>query len=195
MILVVGASGMPFTILRPTHLMESWVELFAQSMLTKQGATIFGHGTNPINFVAIDDVARLATLVLEQPEARNGTVEIGGPENLTLHQVIETFERVLHLHVKVRHLSVPTLRTIQLLMRPINPALSRQLGMAILLATSEQSYDMTETLKRFPLQLTRLEEFIQMRYASSALRQSAMPEAGSEAQELHEQRLNMVQEF
>jgi len=169
------ACDMPFTILRPTHLMDSWVDLLGQSILKKQEATIFGRGTNPVSFVAIDDVARLAALVLEQPEARNWTVEIGGPENLTLHQVVEAFERALHLRVKVRHLSVPMLRTIQLLMRPFNPVLSRQLGMAILLDTGKQSCDMTETLKLFPLQLMRLEEFIQMRYASSALQQPAVP--------------------
>jgi uncharacterized protein YbjT (DUF2867 family) len=173
------ASDMPFTILRPTHLMDSWIDLFGQSILKKQEATIFGRGTNPVNFVAIEDVARLAALVLEQPEARNWTVEIGGPENLTLHQVVEAFERVLHLHVKVRHLPVPTLRTIRLLMRPFNPVLSRQLGMAILLDSGEQSCDMTETLKLFPLHLTRLEEFIQARYASSALQQPAMPEGAN----------------
>ncbi len=174
------ASGIPFTILRPTHLMDSWVDLFGQSILKKQEAMIFGHGTNPVNFVAIDDLARLAALVLKQPKARNRTVEIGGPENLTLQQVVEAFERVLHLHVKVRHLSVPALRIIQLLARPFNPVLSRQLGMAILLDTDKQSCDITETLKAFPLQLMRLEEFIQTRFASSALQQPGMAEAGSE---------------
>lgn len=166
-------SGVPFTILRPTHLMESWVDRFGQSILKKQEVTIVGSGTNPVNFVASDDVARLAALVLEQPEACNCTVEIGGPENLTLQQVIQAFERTLHLHVNVRHLSVPMLRTIQVLMRPFNPALSRQLGMAILLDTEQQSCDMTETLQRFPLRLTRVDEFIQMRYARSTLPQPA----------------------
>jgi uncharacterized protein YbjT (DUF2867 family) len=188
------ASGIPFTILRPTHLMDSWVDQFGQSILKKQRAMIIGRGTNPINFVAIDDVARLAKLVLEQTEACNCIIAIGGTENLTLQQVIEAFERTLHLHVNARHLSVPTLRVIQVLMRPFNPALSRKLGMAILLDTEEQSCDMTETLQGFPLQLTPLEKFIQMRYARSDLLQPAMSEAGSEAQEPHEQRLNMVQE-
>jgi uncharacterized protein YbjT (DUF2867 family) len=174
------ASGIPFTILRPTHLMDSWVDLFGQSILKKHEATIFGRGANPVNFVAIDDVARLAALVLKQPEARNWPVEIGGPENLTLQQVVEVFEQVLHLHVKVRHLSVPALHTIKLLARPFNPVLSRQLGMAILLDTDKQSCDMTETLKAFPLHLTRMEEFIQTRYASSAVQQPGMVEAGSE---------------
>jgi uncharacterized protein YbjT (DUF2867 family) len=180
------ASGIPFTILRPTHLMDSWVDLFAQSILKKHEATIFGRGANPVNFVAIDDVARLAALVLKQPEARNWTVEIGGPENLTLQQVVEAFERVLHLHVKVRHLSVPTLRIIQLLARPFHPVLSRQLDMAILLDTDKKSCEMTETLKSFPLQLTRMEEFIQTRFASSLLQQSAMSEARRKVEVSHE---------
>ena len=180
------ASGMPFTILRPTHLMDSWVDLFGQSIFKKQEAMIFGRGTNPVNFVAIDDVARLAVLVLKQPEARNWTIEVGGPENLTFYQVVEVFERVLHLHVKVRQLSVPMLRTIQLLVRPFNSVLSRQLGMAILLDTDKQSCDMTETLKTFPLQLTRLEEFIQTRYASSVLQQTAMPDTRRKAKVSYE---------
>lgn len=152
-----------------------WVSIFPLSFPTSEAcsglnvlpgygftteATIFGRGQRPVNFVAIDDVARFAVLALQQPEAHQRTIEIGGPENLSFRQVVETFERVLHVPIKVRHLPLSLLRTVRALARPFHPVLSRQLGMVIALETDEQSCEMTETLKEFPLQLTRLEEFI-----------------------------------
>jgi hypothetical protein len=45
-------------------------------------------------------------------------------------------------------------------MRPFNPVLSRQAMMAWLVDTHDQTVEMAETLKRYPVQLTSLAEFV-----------------------------------
>ncbi len=56
-------------------------------------ATGFDRGDNPINFVSVDDVADLAVRALEDAELRGQTIEIGGPENLTMNEVVAVFAR------------------------------------------------------------------------------------------------------
>jgi len=40
---------------------------------------VFGAGTQPISWISIKDLARLATQSLENPAQRNAVVELGGP--------------------------------------------------------------------------------------------------------------------
>jgi nucleoside-diphosphate-sugar epimerase len=42
----------------------------------------------------VDDVATFAVIALEDPRARGRAIEIGGPENLTLMEVVAICERV-----------------------------------------------------------------------------------------------------
>ena len=158
------ASGLNYTIIRPTAFMDLWAQLIGQPILEQDKTTIFGRGNNPVNFVAVEDVARFACAAIEDPRARNRIIEVGGPENLTLNQVAETFERVSGHQVKKRHVPLPMMRVMSILMQPVNPALSRQIRLGVYMDTANLSYDMTETLKLFPLPLTRLEELVQQHY-------------------------------
>lgn len=158
------ASGLNFTILRPSAYMDLWAQLIGQPILEQGKTTIFGRGNNPINFVAVEDVARFVCIALENPRAGNRVIEVGGPENLTLNQVAESFERASGRQAKKRHVPLPVMRAMSLLMQPVNPALSRLIGLGIFMDTANLCYDMTETLKVFPLPLTRLEEWGQHHY-------------------------------
>src|SRR6266568_6541556 len=86
------ASGLNFTILRPSAFMDLWAQLIGLPILEQGKTTIFGRGNNPINFVAVEDVARFVCIAFENSRMCNRVIEIGGPENLTLNQVAETFE-------------------------------------------------------------------------------------------------------
>ena len=158
------ASGLNYTIIRPTAFMDLWAQLIGQPILEQDKTTIFGRGNNPVNFVAVEDVARFACAAIEDPRTHNRIIEVGGPENLTLNQVAETFERVSGHQVKKRHVPLPMMRVMSILMQPVNPALSRQIRLGVYMDTANLSYDMTETLKLFPLPMTRLEELVQQHY-------------------------------
>jgi hypothetical protein len=59
------------------------------------------------------------------------------------------------------------MRLMTVLMRPFNPALSRQIAAGVYMDTEDQTVDMTDTLKRFPVQLRRLEDVVRTQYTSS----------------------------
>ena len=161
------ASGLSFTILRPGAFMDLWAQLIGRPIIEQGKTTIFGRGNNPINFVAVEDVAHFVCTVLDDPRAHNRVIEVGGPENLTMNQVAEIFERTSGRRAKKRHVPLPMMRVMSILMQPINPALSRQIRAGIYMDTSNLCYDMAETASTFGVQLTPFEE-VARRAATSA---------------------------
>jgi uncharacterized protein YbjT (DUF2867 family) len=151
-------SGLNFTILRPGAYMELWAQLIGQPIREQGKTTIFGRGNNPINFVSVEDVARFACIGLDDPRARNRIIEVGGPENLTMNQVAEIFERASGRQAKKRHIPLPMMRIMSILMQPLNPAMSRLIRNGIYIDTANLRYDAAATARTFGIQLTSLEE-------------------------------------
>jgi uncharacterized protein YbjT (DUF2867 family) len=152
-------SGVPFTILRPTAFMEIWAQMLGEPIVRNRRVSIFGAGTLPINFVAVEDVAEVAVMTLDRPDTLNAVVEIGGPENLTQLQVVETFERIVGRKAKRSHLPVWVMRILPPLVRPFTPVLARQIQAGALTATVPQPFDASTMLARFPIRQTRLEDW------------------------------------
>jgi NADH dehydrogenase len=158
------ASGLSYTILRPTAFMEFWGALVGEPIAKAGRTTIFGRGTNPVNFVSVIDVAEFAVMALDNPAAQNDVIEIGGPENLSLLQVAEVFERVTGKSAKKSHVPLAMMRVMKTLMKPFNETISRQIAAGVYMDTAGQRVDMTDTLKRYPLSLTRLEDVVRAQY-------------------------------
>ncbi len=144
--------------------------MIGQPILEQGKTTLFGRGNNPVNFVAVEDVARFVCIALENSRVCNRVIEIGGPENLTLNQVAETFELASERQAKKRHIPLPVMRVMSILMQPVNPALSRLIRTSIYMDTANLRCDMTKTLKLFPVPLTRLEEWVQHHYGQQQAR-------------------------
>jgi len=152
------ASGLNFTILRPGAYMELWAQLIGQPIREQGKTTIFGRGNNPINFVSVEDVAHFVSIGLDDARVRNTVIEVGGPENLTMNQVAETFERTSGRQAKKRHIPLPMMRVMSILMRPLNPAMSRLIRNGIYMDTANLCFDSTDTARHFGIQLVSLEE-------------------------------------
>ena len=178
------ASGMAYTILRPTHLMDTWVGLLGEQILTRHAVTLYGRGENPLCLVAAADVAAFTAMALTQPAARNQCLTIGGPERHTLRQVVACFERLLSHPIRVRAIPRPLLHLTALGMRPFHPVLSRQAMMSWLVDTRDQTVEMAATLQCYPVQLTPLAEFVAqyMRSRTSVVVPgTAVPSHGTDA--------------
>jgi len=160
------ASGLGWTIIRPTAFMETWAALVGEPLLKTGKTRIFGRGDNPINFVSVHDVARFVELAVAEPAMRGELVEVGGPENLTMKQVVQTFETVTGKTGKKSHVPLPMMRLMSALMRPVNPALARQVQAGVVMDTHDMSFDASETNRRYPaIPPTRLAEAVRRDYA------------------------------
>lgn len=131
------ASGLPWTIIRGTAFAEFWATLVGQPLIDKGRTQVFGRGDNPINFVSVGDVAKAVEMAVVAPGMRGVDLEVGGPENLTMNQVTEIFERVSGRKGKVSHVPRLMMRVMSAVMRPVKPATARIVQAAIVMDTDD----------------------------------------------------------
>lgn len=162
------ASGLSYTTVRPPAFMETWAGLIGEPILKRGSTTLFGPGTNPINFMAVEDVAHYVLVALHNPELRNRTLAIGGPENLTLQEVAGTFERARGSAAKTRHLPLALLRFMSTLARPFHAGVARVMATSYQMETTDQRFEPAALLREFPHQLTRLESLVTQQYRPSS---------------------------
>src|SRR5215203_6600974 len=162
------ASGLAWTIIRPTAYMETWGTLVGEPLLKTGRTRIFGRGNNPINFVSAHDVARFVELAVVDPAMRGEVVEVGGPENLSMEQVVQTFEAVSGQFGKKSHVPLPMMRLMSVLMRPVNPTLARQIQAGVVMDTHDFSFDSSETSRSYrSVPLTSLADVVRRDYVAT----------------------------
>ncbi|MBK7895596.1 MAG: SDR family oxidoreductase [Anaerolineaceae bacterium] len=160
-------SGLAHTILRPTAFMESHAHmLIGQPILETGKVSLFGQGENPRNFVAAQDVAQFAVLSLTMPQMAGAIIDIGGPENWTNMEVVRLYERLSGKQAKVSHVPLGLLRVMAGVARPFHPGLSQVMRTSIWQDTTDQTFDPRPTLRKYPISLTRLEDWVEQQLAS-----------------------------
>jgi uncharacterized protein YbjT (DUF2867 family) len=160
------ASGLAWTIIRPTAYMETWLGILGQPLLNSGGTRVFGRGQNPINFVSADDVARLVDLALADQTMRGVTVDAGGPENLSMVKVVETFEMLTGANGKVAHVPLPMMRAMSVLMNPFNATMARMMKAAVVMDTRDMTLDASARQQRYPsIPATSLADVVLRDYA------------------------------
>jgi uncharacterized protein YbjT (DUF2867 family) len=88
------ASGLDYTILHGSLFCESWLGpmLFADPLAGT--AKVYGKGLDRIRYIAVADVAEFAVQALTSPVARNATIQVAGPEEISQREAVRIFEEV-----------------------------------------------------------------------------------------------------
>jgi NADH dehydrogenase len=144
------ASGLAWTIIRPSAFIETWCEVLGRPLLEKGKTIVFGRGANPINWVSAWDVARFADLAAVDPALRGRVIEVGGPENLTMTEFARAFQRETGANGRIGHIPRPLMRLGSALARPINPAMARQIQAGLIMDTQPQAFDASATRRDYP---------------------------------------------
>ena len=85
-------SGLIYTILRPSYFMETWLSSALGFDIEHGRAQIYGDGMMPISYISYKDVARFAVESITNIQARNATIELGGPEQINQLDAVHIFE-------------------------------------------------------------------------------------------------------
>ena len=150
------ASGLAYTILRPTFFMEAWLGPAVGFDYTNRKATIYGDGAKPVSWISFRDVARFAAASLDNQAARNAVLNLGGPEPLSPLQVVEIFERVGGQPWE--YVNVPADALAAQVAGAVDP-MQKSFAALMLGYAAGSEVDMTETLKSFPVRLSSVEEY------------------------------------
>jgi NADH dehydrogenase len=144
------ASGLMWTIIQATAFMETWGEILGEPLLKTGKTMLFGRGDNPINFISIYDVEQFVESALVTSLMDKKIVEVGGPQNLSMRQVVKLFESATGKNVTVRAMPLPMMRLMSVLMLPINPAFARQIQAGIVMDTRNMTFNTTDNNRDYP---------------------------------------------
>src|SRR6266545_3791528 len=144
------ASGLRWTIIRPSAYLETWIGVTGAKLAGKGQALVFGPGRNPVNFVAAEDVAVAVDLAIHDRSLRGQSVDVAGPENLTFTQIADQLIAAGGRPGRTRHIPLPMLRAMSVLARPAAPSFARQAQAAVMMNTADMTVDVSAIRDRLP---------------------------------------------
>jgi uncharacterized protein YbjT (DUF2867 family) len=149
-------SGINYTILRPNFFMELWFNEAVGFDPINANVEIYGKGTEPISFVSFKDVAKFAVQCIDNPLAKNSTLEIGGPEKISQLDVVKIFEDEIEREINIRRIPIEKLKT--QLETTSNPMEKSFNGLKLCLANGAPS-EMKDVLKNFHVKMITVKEY------------------------------------
>ncbi|MFD1734290.1 SDR family oxidoreductase [Deinococcus malanensis] len=106
---------------------------------------------------------------LEDPAARGRVIDVGGPENISLREVVRVFERASGKSARVKVVPLWVLHAVAVLMRPFHRPLARLAALAVWQDTADMRLAPARTLAQDPVRLTSLREIAEWTSAQGTL--------------------------
>jgi len=153
-------SRLVHTILQPNAFMDVWFPMLVERpAFSGQPVTLVGESRRRHAFIAERDVAAFAVSSLIAAAARNATLPLGGPEAVTLKDVVRAYEQGARRSFDVRSVAPG---------EPIPGAPEVVWGLAAALETFDSPVPMEDTCRTFGVTLTSVAEFARSRAAARA---------------------------
>jgi uncharacterized protein YbjT (DUF2867 family) len=149
-------SGMVYTILRPSCFMEVWLTAAVGFDVANAKAQLCGDGTKPVSYISQKDVARFAIASLDNPAAKNATLELGGPEQISQLAAVKIFEELTGRQFKKQ--SIPE-KALQSQRDEATDPMQESFAALMLCVAHGDPIDMENVLQTFPIKLTTVREY------------------------------------
>jgi NADH dehydrogenase len=150
------SSGLTYSILQPTFFMEVWLSPALGFDAANAKAQIYGSGENKISWISYKDVAKFAVASLDNPEASNAVIELGGPEALSPLEVVRAFEELQGRKFDVQHVPEEALKEQS---EGASDPLQQSFAGLMLYYSQGDIIDMRKTLQNFPVRLTSIADY------------------------------------
>jgi uncharacterized protein YbjT (DUF2867 family) len=151
-------SGLTYTVLRPSYFMEVWLSPAVGFDYANARARIYGSGEKPLSLISFPEVAQFAVASLDNPAARNATLEIGGPEAVSQLQAVKIFEEASGRTFETEHVPEQALADQQ---KASTDLMEQSFAGLMQWYARGDAVDMDDTLKAFPIQLTSVRDYAQ----------------------------------
>jgi NADH dehydrogenase len=155
----IRASGLEFVIFRPSWIYgrrDRSLNRFIQLVRYLPVVPVIGSGQTRVQPALVDDVARVVAATVDEPRALGQVFELGGPERLSMDEILRTVQRLLGRHQPLLHVPVPLMKAQAWLLSLLpNPPLSPA---AIDFILMEETVDPRKAEELFGLRFRTLEE-------------------------------------
>jgi uncharacterized protein YbjT (DUF2867 family) len=150
---------MTYTILQPTFFTEVWLSPALGFDPAHATAQIYGGGHNKISWISFQDVAKFAVTALDNPQATNAVIKLGGPDALSPLEVVRLAEQAVGKKVVVQHVPEEALRAQH---GAAPDSLQQSFAGLMLYYARGDVIDMAEALRVLPVQhLKSVREYLQ----------------------------------
>lgn len=141
-------SGMVWTVIRMGALLEQRLETMTAPLESKGKVLVFGSGSAPVTFTAVQDAATLVVRALSDPALENRVLEWGS-QTLTANELAEA---VLSRagHGSVQRIPVAAERVLSVAAKPFSPFLARVARAGILEETGAAGFQWAPARAEFP---------------------------------------------
>jgi len=153
------------TILRPSCFMEVHLTPTMGFDAANGRARVFGTGDAPISWISVRDVAQFAAASLHDDAASDATIDLGGPQALSIRKVVAIFEALTGHPFQIDAVPLPAIEQ-QYLLAP--DPISKTFAALALGVAQGDAIDMTETLRRLPIALRSVRDFAQQQLPAFA---------------------------
>jgi uncharacterized protein YbjT (DUF2867 family) len=151
------ASGLNYTILQASYFMEVWLTPALGFDYLQRSVRLYGDGTNPISWISYRDVARVAAAAVDQPDARNAVVEVGGPHALSPREVVRMFEAAGVGAITTEQVGEADLES---QMNAATDPLQKTFAGLMLQCARGDAIDVSARAKLFPFEMTSVRDYI-----------------------------------
>ncbi len=115
----IRASGMEHVLLRPSWIYgpgDRSMNRFVFFCRYLPVVPVIGNGKTPVQPISVQDVARCVAEAVRRDDGKDKALELGGPERLTMDEIIRTVQKVLGRRRPLLHHPAPLMK---LLVRPM----------------------------------------------------------------------------
>ena len=156
----VRTSGMEWTIIRIGSLLEQRLETMTAPLESKGKVLVFGSGSAPVTFTAVQDAAALVVRALSDPALRNRGLEWGSV-TLTANELAEALLSRAG-HGSVQRIPVAAERVLSVAAKPFSPFLARVARAGILEETGAAGFQWAPARAEFPdIAVTGLQQVLE----------------------------------
>ena len=161
----VRASSLKWTILQPSYFMEIWFGPELGWDLRQGKGQFFGPGAARASSISIEDVAAYGIASVTEPKSDNQDIPLGGPEAVSLIEVVKIFEHVSGRKFSIKKIPLFIPRIAAIVLRPFNPKIASLMAFGAL-SVNDDVIDMTKARRIYGLPGTSVADFAKKQLAS-----------------------------
>lgn len=131
----VRKSNIGYTIFRPPVIYgedDQFINVLANTIRKTPVVPVIGSGKTKFQLIALEDVVSCITMALDDPRTIGQTIPLGGPQQLTYEEILDTIIQMIGLKRLKVHIPIPVMRPVVWIMErlfPRFPITSAQLAM------------------------------------------------------------------
>jgi len=143
-------SKLNYTILKPTYFSECWLSPRFGFDLENKVALLCADGRARISWISIKNVAQFAVSSINNPAARRVSLNIGGPDALSVRDIVKYCEQRLECQFELKNVSESVLRQALADAKSTGDSLEQSLAALTLSFIKDDIINMDMIAERFP---------------------------------------------